>query len=97
MHARDNDSAQLARLYDGLADDLLNFHYDPLACAVALGWDGVVIEEIPTHIELGGRRLTMSRRDGDPCLRVVTKVDAGCFEEAWLAAVERASALPPAT
>jgi hypothetical protein len=40
----------------GLADDnprlpadLLNFHHDPLACAVAVGWDGVTIEKTATR------------------------------------------------
>jgi inosine-uridine nucleoside N-ribohydrolase len=31
-----------------LPADLLNFHHDPLACAVAVGWEGVTIEQIET-------------------------------------------------
>ncbi len=27
-----------------LPDDLLNFHHDPLAAAVAVGWDGVTFD-----------------------------------------------------
>jgi inosine-uridine nucleoside N-ribohydrolase len=47
--------AYLADRRAGLADDnprlpadLLNFHHDPLACAVAVGWDGVTIEPTAT-------------------------------------------------
>src|SRR5207248_2267710 len=36
----------LGRAHVGLPDDLLNFHYDPVACAIAAGWDGVTIEEV---------------------------------------------------
>jgi inosine-uridine nucleoside N-ribohydrolase len=69
MHARDNNRAELGRAYDRLPDDLLNFHYDPLACAVGLGWDGVDTEEIPTRVELGGGMLSMVAQDGEPPLR----------------------------
>jgi inosine-uridine nucleoside N-ribohydrolase len=91
-HARDNGLTELGRRYEALPDDLLNFHYDPLACAVALGWDGVKVEEIPTLVELRGDRLWMTPREGAPPLRVVTHVEGERFEEAWLEAAERASA-----
>ena len=91
LHARDNGRPELAAGYEGLPDDLLNFHYDPLACAVALGWDGVTIEELPCLLEVRDGLLHMLRREGAPNLRVVTAVDAERFEEAWLDAVIRAS------
>ncbi|MFL5796824.1 MAG: nucleoside hydrolase [Actinomycetota bacterium] len=90
-HARDNSRPELGRTFEGLPDDLLNFQYDPLACAVAAGWDGIAIEEIPTLLERRGDRLWMVRRRGAAPLRVVTAVDAPRFEEAWLEAVIRAS------
>jgi purine nucleosidase len=90
-HARDNRRAELGRSYPGLPNDLLNFQYDPLACAVALGWDGVAIEEVPTRLDLGEARLHMVREDGRPALRVVTGVDGPALEEAWVQAVERAA------
>ncbi len=67
-----------------LPDDLLNFQHDPLACAVALGWDGVTIEELPLRMEIV---------DGYPVLHVapdgtrydvVTSVDAERFNQLWL-------------
>jgi purine nucleosidase len=92
-HARDQGVTDLGRSWPGLPDDLLNFHHDPLACAVALGWDGVTVETIPTGLEAAGGRLRMTRRAGGRPLRVVTAVDGLAFEERWLAAVERASAV----
>jgi purine nucleosidase len=91
--ARDSGAAALARSWPGLPDDLLNFQHDPLACAVALGWDGVTVEEVPTRLEVRGDRLVMTRRAGARPLRVVTAVDGPGFEAAWLAAVERAGGL----
>jgi purine nucleosidase len=91
-HARDERVHELARRFERLPDDLLNFQHDPLACAVALGWDGVEIEDVPTELELRDDRLRMTRSEGLPTLPVVTSVDAQAFEEVWLAAVERASA-----
>ncbi|MCA1554073.1 MAG: nucleoside hydrolase, partial [Chloroflexi bacterium] len=67
-----------------LPNDLLNFHHDPLACAVALGWDGVTIEELPLRMEIV---------DGYPVLHVAhdgtrygvgTSVDAERFNQLWL-------------
>jgi inosine-uridine nucleoside N-ribohydrolase len=95
-HARDQATTELGRSWPGLPDDLLNFQHDPLACAVALGWDGVAVEELPTGLETGGGRLRMTRLAAHPGarpLRVATAVNGPAFEEAWLAAVERASAV----
>ncbi|GAC1431486.1 MAG: nucleoside hydrolase [Chloroflexota bacterium] len=71
----------------GLPDDTINFHHDPLACAVAVGWDGVAITETPLRPEV---------RDGwldtwvDPAGRpmpVVTAVDGPRFDDVWLETV----------
>jgi inosine-uridine nucleoside N-ribohydrolase len=95
-HARDNGRTELGRAFEGLPDDLLNFHYDPLACAVAVDWTGVTIEKIPTRLELREGRLWMSESEDEDPLRVATEVEAEPFEEAWLRAVERASSTPRA-
>jgi purine nucleosidase len=93
MHARDQHRDELARSFEGLPDDLLNFQYDPLACAVALGWDGVTVEDVPCAIERDDDGLLrMERREGAPPLRTATHVDAARFEAEWLAAVCVASA-----
>jgi purine nucleosidase len=93
--ARDHGFDELALAYPKLPDDVLNFQHDALACAVAVGWPGVGVEEIPIRVELRDDRAWMTRAEGEPTLRVVTEVDAARFEVDWLAAVERASALTP--
>jgi purine nucleosidase len=92
-HARDNARTELGRAYPGLPDDLLNFQYDPLACAVALGWPGVRVEELDVAVGIDEAGLLQMRVDanGGRRMRVATRVDGAAFEEAWLDAVTRAS------
>ena len=86
-YGADFEMAELGRRHAGLPDDLLNFQHDPLACAVAAGWDGVRIEELPLvpHLEDGFLRFAVAP-DGKPT-RIVTAVDAGRFAMDWLDAV----------
>lgn len=89
-HAEIEQMAALGYAHAGLPDDLLNFHYDPVTCAVAVGWPGVTVEELHLLpvIEEGLLRFT-----GDPTGRltnVVTSVDGSAFAERWLAAVNAA-------
>jgi inosine-uridine nucleoside N-ribohydrolase len=79
----------LGRALDGVPDDLVNFHHDPLACAVALGWDGVDIVDqrlAPVVDDAGVLRLVPSPDGRD--VRTVTAVDGPAFAERWLEAVE---------
>jgi purine nucleosidase len=83
-HAAANDMAALGARYAGLPNDLLNFQHDPLACAVALGWDGVRIEELPLQSEIEDGWL-VTRVDPDGIrLPVVTGVDGERFNRFWL-------------
>lgn len=67
----------------GLPADILNFQHDPLACAVALGWDGVVIEEVPLAFELRDGYLHETiDPDGKPT-RIVTQVEGSRFDWFW--------------
>jgi len=80
----------LGRAYAGLPDDLLNFHYDPVACAVAAGWSGAVVEEMRLTPALDGGVLRFQPDlEGLPT-RVVVDVDGASFAQVWLAAVEAA-------
>ena len=89
-HGQAYQMEQLGREHSGLPDDLLNFHYDPIACAVAVGWSGATVEDV---------RLQPVRRDdvlsfhpnpeGRP-IKVVIVVDGAAFRETWLSAVEAA-------
>jgi purine nucleosidase len=69
----------------GLPRDIINFQHDPLACAVALGWDeGIEIEEIPLVFEeKDGQLYERIDADGRP-FRVVTQIDGPRFNQLWL-------------
>jgi purine nucleosidase len=90
--ARDEGmEARYGQTCAGLPDDIINFQHDPLACAIALGWDeGVQIMEVPLRLEVvdGWLRQRVDRGGGTPT-RVVTRVDGGEFSEAWLRTVTR--------
>lgn len=91
-HALDNGRTTLPGEYEALPNDLLNFQYDPLACAVAAGWPGVEINDLAVSVSFEGRFLRMDLDERGSSMRIATDVDAEAFAEAWLAAVERASA-----
>jgi purine nucleosidase len=89
-HAATSGKGALGPAHEGLPDDLVNFHYDPLACAVALGWDGAVVEKMRLRVALedGGVRL-YEDPDGQ-AVRVVVDVDGDAFTLTWLQAVRTA-------
>lgn len=89
-HADDLHTADLARAHIGLPDDLLNFHHDPLACAVALGWSGVTGSPMTVEPVLEDQVLRFEPREIGLTCRVVTAVDGPAFAETWLRAVEGA-------
>jgi purine nucleosidase len=71
----------------GLPRDIINFQHDPLACAIALGWDrGVEFEEARLAVEVKDGWLVERAAAGAPgrAVRVVTKIDAGVFNRYWL-------------
>lgn len=70
--------------FSRLPDDLLNFHYDPLTCAAAVGWDGVGISDVSVKVEFrNGRIYQAVGPDGVP-MRTATTVDAARFNRLWL-------------
>jgi inosine-uridine nucleoside N-ribohydrolase len=72
----------------GLPDDIINFQHDPLACAIALGWDeGVEIHEIPLTLEIEDGWLVEKVDDAGKLTRVETRVDGDRFNEFWLSRV----------
>jgi purine nucleosidase len=92
-HGADYRMSELGRGHAGLPDDLLNFQYDPVACAVALGWPGVTMAAIGLTPTLEGELLRFVRADDDrgaKPFRVVLDVDGCAFSDAWLTAIERA-------
>jgi inosine-uridine nucleoside N-ribohydrolase len=78
----------LARDFAGIADDFVNFHWDPVTAAVALGWRGGTVVERKVAARQRGTHLAFEPdSDGRP-VRVVTAVDADAFTEYWLERVE---------
>ena len=86
-HGSEYGNATAGARHAALPDDLVNYHHDPLACAVAVGWDGVTVDErrLSPVMEDGALRL-VEAPDGRPT-RVVTAVDGPGFAERWLEAV----------
>jgi purine nucleosidase len=83
-----NYEVVLGQTCEGLPADTINFQHDPLACAIALGWDeGVVIQEVPVRsaIEDGWMQQEITPK-GKPT-RVVSAVDGAAFSEFWLTMV----------
>lgn len=81
------DMSALARAAPAVADDLLNFQFDVLACAVALGWPSVRVEEQRLAWAIVDGLFTWTKTpDGTP-VRVATAVDEPAFTRAWLDAV----------
>lgn len=73
-----------------LPEDIINFQHDPLACAIALGWnEGVEIQELPLQTEIKAGWLHQRVDASGKLTRVVTRVDGGKFSAFWLHTVTR--------
>lgn len=77
--------ARYGETCEGLPDDTINFQHDPLACAIALGWnEEVKIEDVPLSLEVrDGWLVERVDTSGKP-VRVVTKIDGERFSQFWL-------------
>ena len=91
-HGAEQDNHEIGRSHDGLPDDLLNFQHDPLACAVALGWDCVTVEERRVTPVLDHDVLRLADDPGGRSVQVAVAVDADAFTGRWLEALEAATA-----
>jgi inosine-uridine nucleoside N-ribohydrolase len=90
-HCTAYDMQRLGRDHDGLPDDLLNFQYDPVACATAVGWEGATIETRNVRPTDESARLRFEvHPDGVPT-RLLTDFDADQFNQVWLRSIETAS------
>jgi len=88
VNASDASFSRLAQSFSGLPNDLLNFHWDPVTCAVAVGWSGATVEELSLRTELNGEVLSFVEvPDGRPTQAVVD-IDADAFVETWHSRVE---------
>ena len=93
-HGEAHKMAELGRAHAGLPDDLLNFHYDPVACAIALGWTGAAVETTRLQpVADDGVLHFEADHEGRPT-QVVVDIDGPNFTETWLRAVELAQRHP---
>lgn len=70
---------------EDLPNDIINFLHDPLACAIALGWDdGVEIAEIPLVLREDNNWLRENANPSGNPTHVVTKINGARFNELWL-------------
>ena len=75
----------LAAAHDGLPDDLVNFHWDPITAAVAVGWPEVTVGDDPA-LEGESPVACWFRETADGRMMRVTAVDGPAFSEEFLAA-----------
>ena len=74
----------------GLPEDIINFQHDPLACAIALGWnEGVEIGNVALKLEKRGDLLYQYPANDGDLARIVTRVRGDRFSEFWLSIVAR--------
>jgi inosine-uridine nucleoside N-ribohydrolase len=84
----------LARDYAGIADDLVNFHWDPVTAAVALGWPGATVIEQQIVARMHDAHLIFEPANDGRTVRVVAAIDDNAFTDYWMEAVEAVDALP---
>jgi len=81
----EQNEKKIGEACSGLPDDIINFLHDPLACAIALGWnDGVEIKQLPLILEEKDAWLYERIDPSGKSVRVVTKIDGTRFNEFWL-------------
>jgi inosine-uridine nucleoside N-ribohydrolase len=94
-YCEDEGKTEIALAHKALPDDLLNFHHDPLAAAVAAGWDGPARETIRVSPLLDRDVLRFQPDVSGHLVDVVTGVNPVGFDDLWINAVERAAAASP--
>ena len=82
----EKDEKMAAKYMDceNIPKDIINFQYDPLTVAVALGWNGVEIEELSLVVEEKDNILHERIDNTGKIFKVVTKVDGIKFNKFWL-------------
>ncbi len=88
-HENELGNRRLGSAHELLPDDLLNFQFDPVACAAALGWEGATTATVTLRPRFDGPVLRFDPADDGPAVEVVIAVDGDAFADAWLAAIER--------
>jgi inosine-uridine nucleoside N-ribohydrolase len=89
LYGAESEMRRVGREHPRLPDDLLNFHYDPLACAIAAGWDGARVEMLRLSVQSKDGVLTFPESPNGRPTRVVTDVDGSRLEQEWVEAMRR--------
>lgn len=88
--AKDEKIAEKYKDCENIPKDIINFQYDPLTAAIALGWnEGVKIEELPLIIEEKDSLLCERIDKAGKIYKVVTKIDGPKFNEFWVKRVTK--------
>ena len=87
---KDEKMAEKYKDCENIPKDIINFQYDPLTAAVALGWNGVEVEELPLVVEVKDKILHERIDNAGKIFKVVTKVDGIRFNEFWLNQITKA-------
>jgi hypothetical protein len=84
MYGADHAMADLGRAHAFLPDDLVNFHWDPVTAAVAVGWEGAALEArtLATRVDDGVLRF-VDDRHGCP-VDVLRALDGAAFTDLFL-------------
>lgn len=78
--------ARQGQAYAALPDDLLNFQWDPVTAAVAVGWPGCTLTE--QRVTFDAEQPGFAPATSGRAVRVVTDIDAPGFRELWLRRIE---------
>ncbi len=92
-HGADNAMTELGLAHAGLPDDLLNLHYDPAACALALDWNCISVDEMRLRVVVEGGVLRFVRDVAGRPTRVLVGVVGPAFTDRWLETVAAAHAI----
>lgn len=84
------ENTDYPRDYPALPPDFINFLHDPLAVAVALGWDGASIETLPLTVVAEDGWLRERIDSAGRPTRVVAAIDAPRFNRLWVDVVSAA-------
>ena len=83
--ADEQNEKRIGETCEGLPDDIINFLHDPLACAIALGYDdGVEIQKISLRLEEKDGFLYEQIDPTGQAVRIVTSIDGPRFNKFWL-------------
>lgn len=91
VHAAENDMNEVGRSHAGLDDDLLNFQWDPVTCAAAVGWSGLQTCQTPLTVCREDNLLRFYEKPGGRPTTVLNEVDPDGFTDAWLRSIEHTS------